>query len=214
MLGDMNRVYLELGPKKVFACSVDWPGWCRIGKSEEAALENLMHYVERYRVIAGRAGLDFDPGDPVVVERVKGDAITDFGAPIAMPDLDQEPIPEDEATRAVALIKASWAVFGEVAAVSPEELRKGPRGGGRDRDKMVSHVIEAERAYARKIGVRHKPLKDEAALAAMRTEIADVLGRPSAGGLMVEQGWSARYAARRIAWHVIDHIWEMEDRAV
>jgi hypothetical protein len=213
MLGRMNRVYLELGPKKVFACSIDWPGWCRIGRSEEGALENLMHYVARYRVIAARAGLDFDPGDPVVVERVKGDAITDFGAPVATPELDLEPVPEDEAARAVALIQAAWTVFEEVAAVSPEELRKGPRGGGRDRDKMVSHVIEAERAYARKIGVRHKPLKDEAALFAMRAEIAEVLGRPSDRGLMVEGGWSARYAARRIAWHVIDHIWEMEDRA-
>ncbi|WP_239115891.1 hypothetical protein [Planotetraspora kaengkrachanensis] len=209
----MNRVYLELGPKKVFACSVDWPGWCRIGRSEEAAVENLMHYVGRYRVIATRAGLNFDPGDPVVVDRVAGDSTTDFGAPSASPGLDLDRVPEDEAARAVALIQAAWSVFAEVSADSPEELRKGPRGGGRDRDKMVSHVIEAERAYARKIGVRHKPLKDDAALAAMRKEISDVLGRPWEGGLVIERGWSARYAARRIAWHVIDHIWEMEDRA-
>ncbi|WP_239117278.1 hypothetical protein [Planotetraspora phitsanulokensis] len=214
----MNRVYLELGPKKVFACSVDWPGWCRIGRSEEDALENLMHYVPRYRVIAERAGLVFEPGDPVVVERAKGNSTTDFGAPAVMPELDAEPVPLDEAARTVAVLQAAWAVFAEVGAVSPEELRKGPRGGGRDRDKMIAHVIEAERSYARMIGVRHKPfklgpVKDTAALAALRADIAEVLGRPSDGAQMSERGWSARYAARRIAWHVIDHIWEMEDRA-
>lgn len=213
MLSHMNRVYLELGAKKVFACSFDWPGWCRSGKSEEAALDTLTDYLPRYRVIAERAGLEFEPGDPMVVERTKGDATTDFGAPSAIPDLDLEPMGADEAARAVSLLRASWAVFAEVAAGSPEELRKGPRGGGRDRDKMVNHVIEAERAYARKIGVRHKPPKDDAALAAMREEIAEVLGRPSDGGPS-GRGWPARYAARRITWHVIDHVWEMEDRRI
>jgi hypothetical protein len=30
----------------------------------------------------------------------------------------------------------------------------------------------------------------------------------------VLNGWTTRYAARRIAWHVLEHAWEMEDRAV
>ncbi|MEW9529395.1 hypothetical protein [Microbispora sp. NPDC049125] len=208
----MSPVYLELGPKKVFACSAAWPGWCRIGKSEQLALDALMDYIPRYRLVAERAGLEFDPGDPVVVERVKGGMTTDFGAPESPAVLDLEPVPADEAARTVALIRASWELLDETAAASPEELRKGPRGGGRDRDKMVNHVVEAERSYARKIGVRHKPIKDVAGLAAMRDEIAEVLGRPSDGAPPVEGGWPARYAARRIAWHVIDHIWEMEDR--
>jgi hypothetical protein len=208
----MNRVYLEQGSKKVFACSADWPGWCRIGKSEELALGALEDYAPRYAVIAERAGLAFAPGAPAVVERVKGDMTTDFGAPSAIPEIDAEPVDASEAERAVALLRASWALFEEVAAGSPEELRKGPRGGGRDRDAMVDHVVEAECAYARKIGVRHKPLKDDAALTAMRDEIAEVLARPSDGGPLVEGGWPARYAARRMAWHVIDHIWEMQDR--
>lgn len=212
MTGDMNRVYLELGSKKVFACSVDWPGWCRIGKSEELALDTLQDYTPRYQVIAERAGLPFAPGVQVVVERVKGDTTTDFGSLSAIPELDAEPVEVAEAERAVALLRASWAILGEVAAASPAELRKGPRGGGRDRDPMVDHVIEAERAYARKIGVRHKPLKDDAALAVMRDEIAEVLARPSDGGPLVPGGWPARYTVRRMAWHVIDHIWEMQDR--
>ncbi|MEV7006960.1 hypothetical protein [Streptosporangium sp. NPDC051022] len=208
----MTRVYLEIGPKKVFACSAEWPGWCRIGRSEEEALDALVGYAPRYRVVAERAGLLFEPGDPVVVERAKGGTTTDFGAIEAIPELDGEPVPAAEAERAVALIGAAWRLFDETVAGSPEELRKGPRGGGRDRDKMTAHVIEAERAYARKIGVRHRPFGDAAGLAAMREEIAGVLARPSGGAPVVAGGWPARYAARRIAWHVIDHLWEMEDR--
>lgn len=212
MLPCMTRVYLEIGAKKVFACSVEWPGWCRIGRSEEEALEALVTYAPRYRVVAERAGLLFEPADPVVVERAKGGTTTDFGAIEAIPSLDTEPVGEAEAVRVVALVEAAWKLFGEAAAASPEELRKGPRGGGRDRDKMVAHVVEAERAYARKVGVRHKPPREPADLAAMRADLAEVLSRPSDGRPPLPGGWPVRYAARRIAWHVLDHLWEMEDR--
>ncbi len=212
MLSPMTRVYLEIGPKKVFACSVEWPGWCRIGRSEEEALDALMTYVPRYRVVAERAGLAFEPGDPVVVERAKGGTTTDFGAIEAIPSLDSEPVDETEAVRTVALLGAAWELFGETTATSPEELRKGPRGGGRDRDKMAAHVVNAERAYARKIGVRHKPVREPSELVAMRADLVEVLSRPSDGGPQVPGGWPVRYAARRIAWHVVDHLWEMEDR--
>ncbi|WP_030908777.1 hypothetical protein [Streptosporangium amethystogenes] len=208
----MTHVYLEIGPKKVFACSVDWPGWCRIGRSEEEALEALMTYAPRYLLVAERAGLLFEPADPVVVERAKGGTTTDFGAIEAIPSLDAEAVGEAEAARAVALVRAAWELLGEAAATSPEELRKGPRGGGRDRDKMVAHVVEAERAYARKIGVRHKPLREPEDLAAMRADLAEVLSQPSDGRPPVPGGWPVRYATRRIAWHVLDHLWEMEDR--
>ncbi len=212
--GGRTRIYLELGPKKVFACAADWPGWCRVRKGEDAAIEALWEYVPRYRVIAERAGLTFEPREIVVVERVKGGATTDFGAPGAIPDLDGEPVDAATARREVALMRAAWQVFDEVAAGSPAELRKGPRGGGRDRDKMIAHVIEAERAYLRTIGIRVRPFPhgDAAALAAMRDQAARVLGEPSDGTPLVPKGWPARYAVRRITWHVIDHLWEMQDR--
>jgi hypothetical protein len=208
------RIYLELGPKKVFACSLDWPGWCRVGKSGQLALETLMASVPRYRVIAERAGLSFEPGDPVVVAEVAGSPVTDFGAPATVPAVDAEPLDSLAAQRMTALMGAAWSLFADVAAASPQELRKGPRGGGRDRDKIIAHVVEAERSYARKVGVRHRPFAfdDGAALAMMREEIANVLARPSDGAPLIEGGWPARYAARRIAWHVIDHAWEMQDR--
>ncbi|AQZ64569.1 unnamed protein product [[Actinomadura] parvosata subsp. kistnae] len=206
----MTRVYLETGPKKVFACALDWPGWCRVDKGEEAALDRLMDYAPRYRVIAERAGLAFEPGDPRVVGQVRGTSMTDFGVPYEVPDLDLEPLPAAEAERSVALVRAAWELFDEVAAVSPEELSKGPRGGGRDRTKIVDHVESAERAFARKVGVRHKPYKSVADRDAMRAELAQVLSRPWQPPAAT--GWPPRYALRRIAWHVIDHLWEIEDR--
>jgi hypothetical protein len=208
-------VYLELGKKKMFACSLDWPGWCRSGKSEELALEALDAYTDRYGVIAERAGIRFRPGEPSVIDRVPGDATTDFGAPGAIAPADGAKSSAKQAKRDAGLVQASWAYFADVLAESPAELRKGPRGGGRDRDKMAAHVVDAERAYARKIGVRHPPVDfdDADGLAAMRSAILGVLSTASDGAPLAPKGWPLRYAARRIAWHVLDHAWEMQDRS-
>lgn len=211
MLNGMTSIYLELGAKRVFACSLEWPGWCRVDKTEESAIDRFLDYADRYRVVAERAGVAFDLGDPVVVERVKGGATTDFGAPEKMPEADLAPVDAATAARDVALLRASWALFDEVAAITPEELRKGPRGGGRDRTKMVGHVEEAERSYARMLGVRHKPYSSTADRDAMREELAAVLAQPWEGP-PAPKGWAPRYATRRITWHVLDHLWEMQDR--
>ena len=74
------------------------------------------------------------------------------------------------ARRLVGLVTAASATFDEVAAASPAELRKGPRGGGRDRDKLIDHVIGAETAYARKLGVMLKQpaIDDIAAIEELR----------------------------------------------
>ena len=210
-------VYLEVGKKRVFACSVDWPGWCRSGKDEEAALEALADYAARYAVVADRAGKRFSSRvgeDLDVVERVKGTATTEFGAPGVVPILDAAALTAHAAQKAADLVVASWAVLDTVAESSPAALRKGPRGGGRDRDKMLQHVISAEAAYARKLGVRHQEpmLGDTAAITALREDIVDVLRAARSGDPLRDNGWPPRYAARRIAWHVLDHAWEMEDR--
>jgi hypothetical protein len=55
-------------------------------------------------------------------------------------------------------------------------------------------------------------LGDAAAIRALRDDIVDVLRAARSGDPLRENGWPARYAARRIAWHVLDHAWEMEDR--
>ena len=60
--GGPTAVYLELGSKRVFACTLDWPGWCRSGKTEELALEALAAYADRYAEVAKEAGIAFPPG--------------------------------------------------------------------------------------------------------------------------------------------------------
>jgi hypothetical protein len=211
-------VYLEVTEKKVFACSVDWPGWCRSGRDEAAALEALADYTGRYAVVAAAAGRRFAGStgyELVVVERVTGNATTSFGAPGVVPELDHEDLTAAQAGRLVDLVEAAWTVLADVAADAPASLRKGPRGGGRDRDKMLQHVLGAEAAYARKIGVKHKEpqLGDETAITALRAEIAEVLRAARSGQPHAEKRWPPRYAARRIAWHVLDHAWEMQDRS-
>jgi len=208
-------VSLEASPKKAFATAVDWPGWSRSGKTEELALEALAAYASRYALIAAEAGEPFSPNEYEVVERVAGGSGTDFGVPSSITDQDRRAVDADEADRRARLVEAAWTLFGRVAADAPAELRKGPRGGGRDRDKMIGHVAESDGYYAREIGItgpRPKPT-DGAAIDAMRTDMLEVLRRPSDGTALAGRTWTTRYAARRIAWHALDHAWEMEDRS-
>lgn len=210
-------VGLEASGKRVFVWATGWPGWCRSGRDEEQALAALAAYVPRYAVVAGEAGVPFPPagGDPPnlrVTERVTGSGGTDFGVPSEVVESDAEPLDAAEAERQTALLAAAWRVFDRVVAGAPAALRKGPRGGGRDRDKIVDHVLGAEPGYARQVGLRlRQPAAgDEAAVAAHRAAILDLLRSPWDG--TVERRWPARYAIRRFAWHVLDHAWEIEDR--
>jgi hypothetical protein len=209
-------VFIEVGNKRVFASAADWPGWCRTARTEESALEALLDYVPRYAQVAHHAGIAFPARIELsVVERMPGDATTDFGAPSTTAEAERQRLTAARAKRQVDLVRAAWAVLAELAASSPAQLRKGPRGGGRDRDAMLDHVVSAESAYARKIGIKVKQpaFDDHDAVAAMRDAIATVLGSTSDGSPVVERGWTSRYAARRIAWHALDHAWEMSDRA-
>lgn len=209
-------VCLEVTPKKSFASALDWPGWCRAGRDEEAALDALAEYAERYAEVAGRAGLKFPSRITLhVVETVPGGPTTAFGAPEKTATAETERVTPAAAKRLAGLVTAAWAVLDEIAAATPAELRKGPRGGGRDRDKMLDHVIGAETAYARKIGVRLKQpaLHDITAIEALRSAVAAVLAAASDGSPVVPNGWTTRYAARRIAWHALDHAWEMRDKS-
>ena len=214
---DPIKVSIETTRPKTFASAMDWPGWSRAGKTEELALDALASYAERYRAVVERAGLKLPAGriDFDVVESVTGGSGTEFGVPSAITDLDRRPISASEATRVVALVEAAWQTFDDVAAGAPAELRKGQRGGGRDRDKMVDHVHGSDHAYAREMGIRVPPpdAADHDSVTTMRRAMLDVLGRPSDGSPLVDRKWPARYAARRIAWHALDHAREMTDRS-
>jgi len=208
-------IYLEVGTKRVFACAFDWPGWCRSGKDESHALEALAAARPRYAAVAREAGIPFETaGSFHVVERLRGSATTDFGAPDRAAAADNRRLTAPQAARLASLTAACWAVFDKVVGRTPAVLRKGPRGGGRDRDAMVDHVLAAEASYARKFGIRLPVPRrgDRAAVAALRQAILDAL-RGATKTPLVDKGWPPPYLARRIAWHVLDHAWEMEDRS-
>jgi len=213
---DRLTVALESAPKKTFATALEWPGWSRSGKTAELAIESLLAYAPRYAPIVMAAGLVL-PGafEADVVERSEGGSGTEFGVPSRTHDADTRPVDAAEAKRLAAIVEAAWANFDAVAANAPAELRKGPRGGGRDRDKMVGHVNEADWYYARELGLklRQPDPTDRDAMAAMRAGMLAILREPSDGSPLAGRKWTQRYAARRIAWHALDHAWEMEDRS-
>ena len=201
----MTDLYLEQGRTWTFACAVDWAGWARRGKGDEAALEQLLSYAGRYaavvRDVAPEFAPDLAPCELHVVGTVPGTTTTDFGAPDARGPWDDRPV---DAERLATLLEACWAALDRVVATASPELRKGPRGGGRDRDEIARHVQEAERSYGRKLGASVPPRtpwpEQRAAFAA-----AVRAGAPGAS-------WPLGYAVRRFAWHVLDHAWEIEDR--
>ena len=133
------RTVIERGPKgkRSVAFGIDWPGWSRGAKSAELALETLESYRERYRPVAGLAGMarEFNAAGPLeIVEDKVGTGSTDFWGISFSPSATerQEPMGEAEFERGITLLRACWAFFDGVAARVSPEMRKGPRGGGRD----------------------------------------------------------------------------------
>jgi hypothetical protein len=146
-----------------------------------------------------------------VVERHEGVAKNaDFGSLGEIAAAEFAPLTAAEGARLASLLESAWAAFDAVAATAPEHLRKGPRGGGRDTSQIADHVTGAEAAYARKIGLRGEKAADGASR--LRASIAAALRDP-AGLAIPGNGWPPRYAARRMAWHVLDHLWEIEDKS-
>ena len=147
----------------------------------------------------GRIARRLARGRNDVVERLKGNPTTDFGAPAIPARRESKPMTAKETERMVALMDACWRYLDQVRARAPQALRKGPRGGGRDRDKMYQHVLDAELEYAKRIGLRLKQPDHKALL--------ESFSNPNR-----EEKWPVPYVVRRTAWHALDHAWEMEDR--
>ncbi len=206
------RVYLEVGGKRTFASAADWPGWCRAGKNELAAVEALGAYAARYAPVAKLAKVPFPPAatEFSVVERLTGNATTDFGAPGIPAKDESRPLTADQARRMCDLVEACWTYLDKVVAKAPATLRKGPRGGGRDRDAIFDHVLGAEMEYAKRVGTRLKQPdgKDGPAVRAFHKAILESFSNPNR-----EEKWPVPFAARRTAWHALDHAWEIEDRS-
>lgn len=219
------KVYVETGLKRTIASAVDWPGWCRIGRDEASALQTLVDYGPRYARLLQRAGIAFQaPADTaalVVTERLSGSATTDFGVPEKQLAGDGDPLDAAELARMRAVLQACWQAFDRaVQQAGSSPLRKGPRGGGRETAEIVEHVFRADQAYLGRVGWKKKldgglspdeelKLTREALLRALEASVRGELPSQGPRGGAI---WPARYFVRRVAWHVLDHAWEIEDR--
>jgi hypothetical protein len=208
-------IFLEAGTRRVFASALDWPGWARGGKTADLAVEALASYLPRYEPVARAAGLAPPAGDLVIAERHDGLAKNaDFGALGEIAPSERRSLAAADGARLAALLGAAWAAFDAGAAAAPELLRKGPRGGGRDTSQIIDHVHGAEAMYARKMGLPRDKAAESGpdAGALLRSRIAAALRAPASLETPAG-GWPPRCAARRIAWHVLDHLWEIEDKS-
>lgn len=147
---------------------------------------------------------------------------TDFGAPTVAPSADELPVDESALERLQTLLQAIWLTFdAAVQSAQGKALRTGPRGGGRDLDKIIQHVFEAEQAYLYRLGGKltheEKSAEPRQGFVALRQVILNTLG-PAARGELPRVGprggarWSPRFYVRYAAWHLLDHAWEIEDR--
>lgn len=213
------RVTLEVGPKgkKVVVVAPDWPGLARGAANEQAAIDRLRSYIPRYAPVAKLAGMEARFAtltDVDVVERYSGTGSTDFwGISFAFSSVDQHALSGEALERELTLLRACWAFFDAVRSRVSAEMQKGPRGGGRDRDRIVRHVFANEQDWAKGLGV-HTPdgalLTDEG-LKAHRDAYCDAVRALHSQGKMART-WPLRYLIRHTAFHTLDHAWEMEDK--
>jgi hypothetical protein len=220
-----HDIYLEVGSKRVFACSVHWPGWCRSGPDEAAAVQALLDCGPRYAAVVRSARLGFAAPTRVeelrVVERLRGNATTDFGAPGVVPSTDHASADPADCAQAEKVLRAAWrALDAARKRATGKALSKGPRGGGRELDAIVRHVVEADRGYLNALGWKARSSKGVAnQVTEVRSAIIEGL-RASSRGEIPETGprggrrWPVRYFVRRVAWHTIAHAWEIERRIV
>jgi hypothetical protein len=216
------RATLEIGPKgkKVVAVAPDWPGLERGAKTEEEAIERLRSYIPRYSQVAKLAEMDteFDTIKKVkVVEQYTGTGSTDFwGISFAFSSIDKQVMSGGELERELRLLQACWAFFDDVRRRVSPEMQKGPRGGGRDRDRVVHHTLYTEQDWAKMIGVF---TTDDAMLTgeglkahrdAYCRAIRDYHSQGKLAGKMAK--WPLRFLIRHTAFHTMDHAWEMEDK--
>jgi len=204
----------------VVAVAPDWPGLERGAATGEAAIERLRSYFPRYATVTKLAGMEaaFATTTAVdVVEHYPGTGSTDFwGISFAFSGIDQQAMSGEALERELTLMRACWAFFDGVRSRVSAEMQSGPRGGGRDRDQIVRHIVANEQDWAKKVGV---VTPDEAMLTdkgmkahrdAYCNAIRDYHSQGKLAGKMAK--WPLRFLIRHTAFHTMDHTWEMEDK--
>jgi hypothetical protein len=216
------RTVIEHGKKdkRSVAFSLDWLGWSRGAKSAALAFETLESYRERYRPIADLAGMarEFDAAGPLeIVEDRVGTGSTDFwGISFYPSSTEHGQMSEAELERKITLLQACWAFFDGVAERVSAEMRKGPRGGGRDRHRIIRHTIRTESEdFAKQVGLR---IPEEGALTPEglrnhRETYVAAMRAYNAGEITKRmRNWTLPFLIRHSAFHTLDHAWEMEDK--
>jgi hypothetical protein len=89
---------------------------------------------------------------------------------------------------------------------------------------VIRHVLEGPDGAKLKASIQDENPQDTAVqvngrypdtvpLSTMPPDILAALRSARDDQELTPNGWPTRYAARRIAWHVLDHAWEIEDRS-
>jgi len=211
------EIVLERGKKKAVVFAPAWPGWSRGASTVDGALEKLAVYADRYRGVTDLAGLARDfPRSPTldIVEELPGRGMTDFwGISYVAASSELGRMSARECERKLSLLRACWSYFDGVEARVSAELKKGPRGGGRNRAQIVNHIFVNERDWARMVGLG---LPEDAQRTAKkraghRDAFEQAIREYNAEG-KAPRTWPLQFLLRHTAYHVLDHAWEMEDK--
>jgi hypothetical protein len=219
-MAEKLRVIIEVGKKerRVVAGAMDWPGLDRWGKTEDLAIEKLTSYIPRYTTVAKLAGLGKKLAahrDVEIVERVTGSGSADYWGIAHVPsEVERKVLPLPELERRLTLLEACWSYFDATAERVSADLRRGPRGGGWTRDEIIRHVhLNEPEQFTRKVEVRtpREFMLTADGRAEHREATLDAITAYNAEG-KAARSWPIQFLIRRIAHHVMDHAWEMEDR--
>jgi hypothetical protein len=110
-------------------------------------------------------------------------------------------------------MQACWAFLDETRARVSFQLQKGPRGGGKDRDRIFRHVTISDQDRGKKLGLKpvgEIPDTPEAVRAHRDTYCESIRAFHAAG--KPARTWPLRFLIRHTAYHALDHAWEMEDK--
>ena len=207
----------EVFGKKTFVWAVDWPGWCRSGKDRDLAIASLLDHAGRYAKVAKTAGLDFPDVDDATlrtVESVEGNGGTEFGVPSRITKSDARTVtrgrgraPGKPGRGRLDGLRPRGREAPPTAAQGTPRRRPRHRQGGRPRHRGRQRLRPRDRPQVQAAQPGRSSRRR-----AERKAVLDVLRQPSDGSPLADRRWTLRYAARRIAWHALDHAWEIEDR--
>jgi hypothetical protein len=202
-------VILEVGPKRrTFARVDEWPGWCRSGRDETAAMSAVAACRERYAGVVASAGLSVQKGELRVSERISGGAVTDFGALARAAEHDRAALTRAQLNRYGAVLAAAWAAFEAAFADVPIKHREVKPERGRAPQDILQHVVETDLMHLSGIAATsfRKPAARVSAadLRAVHARIVDALATVRVGTAYEPVArfgfdWTPRFVVHRSA---------------